>query len=252
MKSVLAGNEAGLIAAYRFNEGTGTDAADSTANAYDITLSGPVFDGDANAAGFNPAVIGLEATYLAKVTVIDSVAPQVVATDFPAVSGDGYYSGFSIQVSEDLDPETVYLPQSFGLIAAGEDGTFDTADDAVYTLEVLDYVRGPEITFTILNGPLQPGLLRFQATASLEDRAGNSLVPYSASFTLTQLGDYIIERFDETVSLTPTRRRSTMARSRHPLRWHRLMTPAGSALILVDDGLPDFAADYGAVKYSCK
>ena len=195
-KTVLAGNETGLQAAYRFNEGSGLTTADATANAFDISLVGVVFDGDVNAAGFNPAKLGLDATYYGTVTVIDSVAPEILATTLPSGTGDGYFTEITLTISEDLDPETVALASAYDLRAAGPDGEFDTGDDEVYAIEPRSYSHGAEVALFLPDGPLQPGEYRFQASSALEDRAGNALVAYNSTFTLEQLGDFIIENRD--------------------------------------------------------
>ncbi len=192
-KVVMTGAEAGLRAVYTFNEGSGLIAEDGTANGFDIQISGAIFDGDVNAAGFNPAVIGLEATYHVTVTVIDSVDPEVVLTDFQVTAADEYFTDFSVEFTEDLDPETVVDLAAFDLRSSGSDALFDTADDEVYIIEIVDYIGGTEVEITLPDGPLQPGDYRFRVNSEIEDRAGNSLLAFEEFFTLTLLENFIIE-----------------------------------------------------------
>ncbi|MFP4283807.1 MAG: LamG-like jellyroll fold domain-containing protein, partial [Opitutales bacterium] len=191
--AVLNGDESDLTAYWRFNEGSGTVASDETVQQYDGTLVGPEFVGDVGAAGFNPAKLGLRAQYLATVTVSDAIAPTLVATTLPDPENEGFYTSFGVEFSEDMDPVTVAEASAYTLIEAGADGSFGTADDDPYALEVSTYTLGREVTLNLLDGPMQPGLYRFTASASLTDRAGNPLMPYSVDFTLNQLGDFIIE-----------------------------------------------------------
>ncbi|HCN29338.1 MAG TPA: hypothetical protein DIT64_11420, partial [Verrucomicrobiales bacterium] len=75
----LNGNEAGLAAYYKFNEGSGAALADATANALNGVINGGAeWAGTAGAGAFSAARTGLMAQYVASVTVTDAAIPSVV------------------------------------------------------------------------------------------------------------------------------------------------------------------------------
>ncbi|MDP0500164.1 MAG: FG-GAP-like repeat-containing protein [Verrucomicrobiota bacterium JB022] len=203
-KVILDGDEPGLVAYWRFNEGTGTAIADETANDYDGTLNGVVFQGDVNAAGFNPAKLGMLARYVATATISDSIAPTVVGTSLPNPNNSEYYVSFTVDFSEDMAPLTVANSANYSLASAGPDGFRGTGDDEVYTLAVMPYANGTRVTFDLPDGPLQPGDYRFTAGIGLTDRAANALVPYTLDFTLDPLGDFIVENRSNNTRATAT------------------------------------------------
>ena len=91
MAQQLTGNESGLVAYYKFEEGSGTVLTDATANHLDGTIAGgPVWTGTAGATQFAPARQGLLAQYTAAVTVTDGQAPTVTSTFLNAALGPNY------------------------------------------------------------------------------------------------------------------------------------------------------------------
>lgn len=106
-----------------------------------------------------------------------------VGTD---VDGDG--------IANSADPYPADRLNGFDLRAAGTDGNFDTSDDQIYRLRLTSYSRGTNVSFFIVDGPLQPGSYRFSATASIRDRFGNGLAPaFARKFTLNPLAGFLSE-----------------------------------------------------------
>jgi hypothetical protein len=91
MDESLTGSEAGLVAYYKFEEGSGTTLVDATANDLDGTITGnPVWTGTPAAAAFAPARQGLRAQYVGTLTVTDGQPPSVVSTFLTAAQGASY------------------------------------------------------------------------------------------------------------------------------------------------------------------
>lgn len=75
----LNGDETGLAAYYKFNEGSGAALGDATANALNGVINGGAeWAGTESAGNFSAARAGLMALYVASVTVTDAAAPSVV------------------------------------------------------------------------------------------------------------------------------------------------------------------------------
>lgn len=124
---------------------------------------------------------GLRAQYLLNVTVTDGAAPAVSGTSLPAegATGSAVIDRFTLTFSEDLTPASVNNTANYDLRAAGTDGTFGTADDAVYAVSPSPaYASGPTASYRVTNGPLQPGSYRL-TVSGLTDRAG---IPMAAPF----------------------------------------------------------------------
>ncbi len=113
---------------------------------------------------------GVQAQYVldASVELRDLVPPVVTAIGrLPDEGGtlERVLSTFSVTLSE-LDPDTL-SDDAFDLRAAGPDGLFETADDAVYGLS---YSRSNQtLNFTITDGPLADGNYRLTVADSLTD-----------------------------------------------------------------------------------
>jgi hypothetical protein len=78
MGQSLNGNEPGLVAYYPFAEGQGSVVGDATANALDGTIAGEAeWRGSVGVGNFSSARAGMQAQYVAVITVTDAVGPQV-------------------------------------------------------------------------------------------------------------------------------------------------------------------------------
>jgi hypothetical protein len=73
-----------------------------------------------------------------------------------------------------LDPYPDDAANAFALRAAGADGTFDTADDSLYSLRQVSF-SGTGVELRINEGSLGPGSYRFSVTPTLKDIPGNAL-----------------------------------------------------------------------------
>ncbi|NLF73929.1 MAG: hypothetical protein GX575_33385, partial [Candidatus Anammoximicrobium sp.] len=110
----------------------------------------------------------------------DPAPPTIVQVD--PLSDDGgsitkSFNELTVQLSKDLRPSVVNDAGSWELRRTGDDGTFGTADDALYSLAPNpSYVTGTTISLHIEDGPLPAGTYRFTASAaSLADIAGHAL-----------------------------------------------------------------------------
>ncbi|MEW6157554.1 MAG: FG-GAP-like repeat-containing protein, partial [Verrucomicrobiota bacterium] len=193
MNQRLAGTENGLLGYWGFNETSGTTASDATANARNATL--------VNGAFFAPlgtvedADPGLFAQYILDINLADNVPPVVTGNSLP---GEGsslevVVDRFTLTFSEDMLAQSVTNPASYDLRAAGPDELFGTPDDEIYAVAG-SYSSGLTASFSIADGPLQPGLYRFSALTSLQDRAGNFLAtPHVRQFTVAPISGSIFE-----------------------------------------------------------
>ncbi|WCJ60887.1 FG-GAP-like repeat-containing protein [Fontisphaera persica] len=74
------------------------------------------------------------------------------------------------------------------LRSSGPDGQFDTADDEIYRLLMGSYSGGSTLSFSITDGPLQPGAYRLRITTDLRDTFGNTAnAPYEQYFRIENL-----------------------------------------------------------------
>ena len=120
---------------------------------------------------------GIRGQYLLDLDVQDNVPPRINSiSGIPAEAGTVglFLNPISAVFSEDLQTAGVNSASTYELRSAGPDNTFNTPDDALYTLSPSGDSRSVSIRVT--DGPLQPGLYRFTAhAAGLLDRFGNPL-----------------------------------------------------------------------------
>ena len=115
----------------------------------------------------------------------------------PDSDGDG--------IPDTLDPYPADPYNLFDLRAAGDDGIFDTADDQIYPLIVGSYSGGLSVSFSIANGPLQPGEYRFRVTTSLRDQFGNVMpTSFTRYFAMGNLPGYVVENQGNNTAATAT------------------------------------------------
>ena len=93
-----------------------------------------------------------------------------------------------------LDPFPTDPLNAFELRSAGGDNNFGTSDDIIYNLDTTGYTSGTNVSFVIVDGPLQQGNYRFTISTSLRDRFGNALAaPYVRLFSVTNVPGFIVE-----------------------------------------------------------
>ena len=104
----------------------------------------------------------------------------------PDSDGDG--------VATSIDPYPGDRLNGFDLRASGPDGLFDTTDDLTYRLRINPYSRGTNVSFFLVDGPLQYGAYRFTVTPSIQDRFGNGLAAnFVRKFVVAPVGGFGIE-----------------------------------------------------------
>ncbi|MBI5387108.1 MAG: VCBS repeat-containing protein [Verrucomicrobia bacterium] len=138
----------------------------------------------------------LRAQYLLNVTSFDGVPPTVTGVTFPAESGTttALVDGFTLTFSEDMSSASVSNLANYELRGAGPDDTFGTGDDALYTIVLNGYTGGLTASYTIPDGPVQPGRCRFTARATLLDRANNPMAAaFVRTFFVASIPGYVIE-----------------------------------------------------------
>ena len=207
----LLGNEEGLIGCWRLDEGSGLTTADLTANANRGTLvNWPAWI--SSSLTVNPA--SLLSQYLLDIDLADTQAPTIVADTLPleGTNAPVMFDRFSLSFSEDMLAGRVNDGASYELRCAGADGSFDTADDALYTVASQAYASGLSASYLVTDGPLQPGAYRFKARQALQDRAGNGLAAdYVRRFVIVGVDGFVFEGRGNnslatatTLSLNPT------------------------------------------------
>ncbi|HYV34555.1 MAG TPA: LamG-like jellyroll fold domain-containing protein, partial [Gemmataceae bacterium] len=162
--SALTGSESGLASYWRFDEAATTRVVlDSTSNQNDGQLGGT------NGQGALPTWVTSDGAPLLDLVSV----PNVIAA----------IDAFSATFSEDLLPSAAANPGNYSLREAGPNGTLGDGDDAIYALTpAYAGVGSRVVSFTITPNPLQAGHYRFQTTAGLTDRAGNSVPIFTLEF----------------------------------------------------------------------
>ncbi|MBL9167077.1 MAG: VCBS repeat-containing protein [Verrucomicrobiales bacterium] len=138
----------------------------------------------------------LRSQYVLDIAVSDSVPPQITSTSFPAQGGSAatLFDRFTLGFSEDMSPVAVTNSSVYELRSAGPDGNFNTADDAIYPIVPDAYSTGLSASYSILDGPVQPGLTRLRVSTGLSDRIGNGLAStFQLTFTITNPPGYFME-----------------------------------------------------------
>ena len=129
MTNTLSGSESGLIGYWRFNDGSGTIAADGSTQARHGTLAnGPVWTG---LGPTNSSAGGLLAQYILNLDLADTLPPAIASDDWPAEGSTNalVIDRFTLGFSEDMSPATITNSVHYDLRAAGADKLFGTVDD---------------------------------------------------------------------------------------------------------------------------
>jgi hypothetical protein len=182
---------------YRDGESPLTETADSTPA---LDASVPVGE-----SGDYYAVItgtettrGFRATYLAEITLRDTIPPEILGSSLPASASSGFFSDITLSLSEDFDVATVNNPANYSLVGAGANGTFGDGDDFTVAIGTPGYSNGTSADIPLAGHPLPPGLYRFTATTALTDSFGNALTaPFEETFEVGPLTGFTTETVDD-------------------------------------------------------
>lgn len=215
----LAGNEAGLVSYWNFDDLT---ADDQTANTNDLTLAGGArllesdLQGD---SASQPTYLEFTTTtngiyyvrmvdyagtgdllnqYQLDISLEDQIPPFVSGTSLPLAGSlsDAIIDHFTLSFSEEMTPASVSDSANYDLRSAGVDGLLDTGDDEVYSL-LPSYVSGLVASFVVSDGPLQPGAVRLSVSTGLRDRMGWAMASaYVQVFTNELLSGFVAENRD--------------------------------------------------------
>ena len=120
---------------------------------------------------------GLDAQYILSVEVTDLVPPAVLGVGRLPVEGGttGLVLGsFSVSFSEALDQSTL-VGGAFDLREAGVDGSFNTSDDVVYTLNQNYNTNNLHLNFTITNKPINNNIYHLTITDNITNKISNTL-----------------------------------------------------------------------------
>ena len=167
----LQGNESGLVAYYKLDEGSGVVAADSTSNG-------------------NTAILGN--VIAARPTGTTAGAPLADLASVPTVAQA--IDAFTVTFNEDPLASSANNAANYRLVEAGADGLFGTSDDKVYALTPAYAGLGTRaVTFSVAPNPLQPGFYRFQTLTGLTDRTGAAVTAYTRDFRITNPPAGVIE-----------------------------------------------------------
>ena len=140
--------------------------------------------------------LDLRAQYVLTVSVTDNVPPTITAVSLPAegTSSSGVIDRFDMGFSEDMLASSVNAAANYELRVAGPDGTFDTADDVLYSVAPQAYASGLSASYLITDGPLQAGAYRFTVGTGLQDRFGNALAAdYVRLFSIKIPAGFFVE-----------------------------------------------------------
>ena len=162
--------------------------------------------------------LGDESWGIDNVRVQPMSATKISGTSLPTGTTTEAFEWFTVTSMRNLSTATATNAASYDLRGAGLDGSFDTADDALYTLTP-SFSGGKTVTLTIENNvPLQSGNYRFVTTANLQDSLNDAVELYSHTFTISESSNIQIEDLDNDSQGT--------ADNLNPLE-----TPAGSGFL---------------------
>ena len=149
-----------------------------------------VFSASSNAVPFSFYGTGLqslsdESWGIDNIRVQTMSTTTIAGTSLPTDIATVPVEWFTVTAIRNLSADAANNAASYELIGAGVDGSFDTSDDAVYTL-LPSYSGGKTVTLTIGNNvPLQPGNYRFSTTSSLLDSVDAPVELYAQIFSIT-------------------------------------------------------------------
>ncbi len=188
-----------LAAILEVYNASGTRVTNSAAGATNLVFFIPSGGDGAYCARVNAGTgtAGLFSQYILDVDLADTVPPFITSDTLPTegIVISNIFDHFTLGFSEDMTAATVTSTNSYELRNAGSDGVFGTADDSFYNVvNSPAYSSGLSGSYSIPDGPLQPGLYRFTAKASLTDRAGNPLTnQYVRAFAVSGVSGFVLE-----------------------------------------------------------
>lgn len=166
----------------------------------------------------------LLAQYRLTFAIGDTNAPVVTNATVPAEGATvtDFYGDFQVSFSETMRAATVNDTANYDLRAAGADGQFGTADDAVYTVGMLsNYTSGLTANLRVSDGPLQPGTYRLQVKTGLLDLYGNPLASvYTRNFSIAEVPGFVFESRSNNTSTTATTMSPTGVSAAFAGSWH--------------------------------
>ncbi|MCY2989793.1 MAG: FG-GAP-like repeat-containing protein, partial [Planctomycetota bacterium] len=165
MNAPLVGNEAGLAAYWKLDEGSGATAADATVHHCDAVLGGGTPD-------YAPAWV-------------TSSAPSAGVISTGVAGTQTAISQFAVNFTGPLTVSAATAAASYQLREAGADGTLGTADDTSIAFSPSYTSGATTVNFTVSPNPLQPGRYQFQTLAALTDQGGNPVTPLVLQFTVS-------------------------------------------------------------------
>ena len=141
--------------------------------------------------------------YIVHLSTYDSTMPVITDETLPAAGSTNaiVFDDFSVTFSEEMEVSTVTNSVNFELLSAGDDDAFGTGDDSAYTMAV-SYTAGLTASFNVVDGPLQPGRIRFVAGTNVTDRSGTPLLAYTNIFRVVGVDGYLFEDRDNDTDAT--------------------------------------------------
>ncbi|MDF7800708.1 FG-GAP-like repeat-containing protein [Pontiellaceae bacterium B1224] len=129
--------------------------------------------------------------------VVETLSPTIIdMTSLPSGTASAAIDWFTVTALRTLSEATATNAASYDLRGAGLDGSFDTPDDALYTL-LPSFSNGKTVSISIgNNAPLQPGVYRFNTTTNLQDSADGPVDAFSQTFTIAESANRTVEDLD--------------------------------------------------------
>lgn len=148
---------------------------------------------DAPAGSPNRQTNTTQSAYELKVNITSDAPLQIV--EVTGLPGDGQSAtdavlDFSVTTTVAVDSAS-FDESSYQLVAAGDDGQFDTSDDFVYDLTSTPDPDRPVVDFELVGGPLLNGPHRFVLDAGVVSRFGNPIDGNSDG----EVGDAFVQEF---------------------------------------------------------